>query len=128
VELPDRPVVDTNGAGDAYVAAFLTTWLDGRSYREAAAAGSIAGAWACGSPGTHTDLITAEQLMTLQLAGVSNAAPRPASAVRPSAEEPRVPEPAEPSPSDPEDHRPGHGQHNRNRTDSGKRRSRRRRG
>lgn len=65
VEIPDRPVVDTNGAGDAYVAAFLTTWLDGRSYYEAAEAGSIAGAWACGSPGTHTDLITAEQLILL---------------------------------------------------------------
>ncbi|GAB3814355.1 carbohydrate kinase family protein [Kribbella italica] len=65
VDLPGRPVVDTNGAGDAYVAAFLTTWLDGRSYYEAATAGTIAGAWACGSPGTHTDLITAEQLMLL---------------------------------------------------------------
>ncbi|ONI67409.1 zinc ABC transporter permease [Kribbella sp. ALI-6-A] len=65
VDLPGRPVVDTNGAGDAYVAAFLTTWLDGRSYYEAAVAGTVAGAWACGSPGTHTDLITAEQLMLL---------------------------------------------------------------
>jgi sugar/nucleoside kinase (ribokinase family) len=65
VDLPGRPVVDTNGAGDAYVAAFLTTWLDGRSYYEAAKAGTIAGAWACGSPGTHTDLIPAEQLMLL---------------------------------------------------------------
>ncbi len=63
VEIPGRPVVDTNGAGDAYVAAFLTTWLDGRTYYEAAEAGTIAGAWACGSLGTHTDLITAEQLM-----------------------------------------------------------------
>jgi sugar/nucleoside kinase (ribokinase family) len=66
VDIPGRPVVDTNGAGDAYVAAFLTTWLDGRSFQEAAEAGTIAGAWACGSPGTHTDLITAEQLMFLQ--------------------------------------------------------------
>jgi sugar/nucleoside kinase (ribokinase family) len=67
VHIPGRPVVDTNGAGDAYVSAFLTTWLDGRSYQEAAEAGSIAGAWACGSPGTHTDLITAEQLMLLRV-------------------------------------------------------------
>jgi sugar/nucleoside kinase (ribokinase family) len=67
IEIPDRPVVDTNGAGDAYVAAFLATWLDGRSWEEAAQAGTIAGAWACGSAGTHTDLITAEQLMTLTL-------------------------------------------------------------
>jgi sugar/nucleoside kinase (ribokinase family) len=64
-ELPDRPVVDTNGAGDAYVSAFLATWLDGASWKDAAHAGSIAGAWACGSYGTHTDLIPAETLHTL---------------------------------------------------------------
>ncbi|MFI6680211.1 carbohydrate kinase family protein [Kribbella sp. NPDC050470] len=62
VELPDRPVVDTNGAGDAYVAAFLARRLDGVGWYDAAHAGSVAGAWACGSPGTHTDLITAEDL------------------------------------------------------------------
>ncbi|TDO35830.1 sugar/nucleoside kinase (ribokinase family) [Kribbella sp. VKM Ac-2527] len=66
VQLADRPVVDSNGAGDAYVAAFLTTWLDGDSWERAAAAGSIAGAWACGSAGTHTDLITAEGLAALR--------------------------------------------------------------
>ena len=66
VQLPDRPAVDSNGAGDAYVAAFLATRLAGGSWSEAARAGSIAGAWACGSPGTHTDLITADQLHTLQ--------------------------------------------------------------
>jgi sugar/nucleoside kinase (ribokinase family) len=62
VQLLDRPVVDTNGAGDAYVAAFLARYLDGVDWYDAALAGSIAGAWACGSPGTHTDLITAENL------------------------------------------------------------------
>ncbi|MGY4771016.1 carbohydrate kinase family protein [Kribbella sp. CWNU-51] len=62
IQLPDRPVIDTNGAGDAYVAAFLARYLDGVTWYDAAVAGSIAGAWACGSPGTHTDLITAEEL------------------------------------------------------------------
>ncbi|NOL44994.1 carbohydrate kinase family protein [Kribbella sandramycini] len=62
VHLPDRPVVDTNGAGDAYVAAFLARWLDGVTWYDAAHAGAIAGAWACGSPGAHTNLITAEEL------------------------------------------------------------------
>jgi sugar/nucleoside kinase (ribokinase family) len=86
VQIPGRSVIDTNGAGDAYVAAFLTTWLDGRSYREAAAAGSIAGAWACGFRGTHEDLITAEQLMSLQLADLSDGKSRPTTGVRSSRE------------------------------------------
>ncbi|WP_329005085.1 carbohydrate kinase family protein [Kribbella sp. NBC_00709] len=62
VDLPERPVVDSNGAGDAYVAAFLAKHLDGDTWSNAAVAGSVAGAWACGSPGTHTNLITAEEL------------------------------------------------------------------
>lgn len=65
VQLPNRPVVDTNGAGDAYVSGFLARWLDGASWKDAAHAGAVAGAWACGSRGTHTDLIPAEQLHTL---------------------------------------------------------------
>jgi sugar/nucleoside kinase (ribokinase family) len=65
IELPDRPVVDSNGAGDAYVSAFLATWLDGANWQDAATAGSVAGAWACGSRGTHTDLIPAEMLHVL---------------------------------------------------------------
>jgi acarbose 7IV-phosphotransferase len=65
VQLPDRPVVDSNGAGDAYVSAFLATRLAGASWAEAARAGAIAGAWACGSPGTHTDLITMPDLRRL---------------------------------------------------------------
>ncbi len=65
VTLSDRPVVDTNGAGDAYVAGFLATRLAGGTWAAAARAGAIAGAWACGSAGTHTDLITADTLATL---------------------------------------------------------------
>ncbi|WP_049797244.1 PfkB family carbohydrate kinase [Kribbella flavida] len=63
--LPERPVVDSNGAGDAYVAAFLTYWLEGSPLPEAAAAATIAGTWACGSPGTHTDQITRARLTEL---------------------------------------------------------------
>ena len=62
VALPDRPVLDSNGAGDAYVAGFLRTVLAGGSWERAAAAGSVAGAYACGSAGTHTGLIDAAGL------------------------------------------------------------------
>ncbi len=62
VQIEGRPVVDTNGAGDSYVAAFLHTWLRGGDARAAAKAGAVAGAWACGTAGTHTSFIDAEEL------------------------------------------------------------------
>lgn len=73
VRLPDRPVVDSNGAGDAYACSFLHTFLaDGSSlptgerglasWLECARAGAVGGAYACGTPGTHTSLITAKEL------------------------------------------------------------------
>lgn len=65
VSVPDRPVVDTNGAGDSFVAAFLCHYLDHSDLIEAARAGAIGGAWACGTPGTHTSFINAEQLANL---------------------------------------------------------------
>jgi sugar/nucleoside kinase (ribokinase family) len=67
--IPNRPVIDSNGAGDSYVAAFLTSVLSGASPDAAATAGSIAGAFACGSAGTHTSFIDAvglAQLLTAQ--------------------------------------------------------------
>jgi sugar/nucleoside kinase (ribokinase family) len=59
---PDRPVVDSNGAGDAYSTAFMSRYLAGRPIEECALAGAVSGAYACGAPGTHEDLISGAAL------------------------------------------------------------------
>ncbi len=48
--VPPAPVVDTNGAGDAYVCGFLHGRLAGRSVLECARLGAVAGAYACTAP------------------------------------------------------------------------------
>ena len=59
VDIDGRPAIDSNGAGDAYVSAFLYSWLAGGDARAAARSGTVAGAWACGTAGTHSSLIDA---------------------------------------------------------------------
>ena len=59
---PGAPVVDSNGAGDAFVTGFLSTWLAGRPVEECMLAGSAAGAYTCTTAGTHTGLIDADGL------------------------------------------------------------------
>jgi len=59
---PQRPVVDSNGAGDAFSTAFMSRWLRGRPIEECVRAGAVSGAFACGAPGTHEELITEAQL------------------------------------------------------------------
>ncbi|MET7762989.1 carbohydrate kinase family protein [Streptomyces sp. NPDC005393] len=54
---PERPVVDSNGAGDAFVTAFLHALSEERPVAECVLAGSVSGAFACGSAGTHTEFI-----------------------------------------------------------------------
>ncbi|MBB5873244.1 sugar/nucleoside kinase (ribokinase family) [Allocatelliglobosispora scoriae] len=44
------PAVDSNGAGDAFVAGFLFGWLGGASAMASARYGAVAGAHACGVP------------------------------------------------------------------------------
>ncbi|MFG2041318.1 carbohydrate kinase family protein [Dactylosporangium sp. NPDC048998] len=59
---PERPVVDSNGAGDAFSTAFMSRWFAGRPVEECALAGAVSGAFACGAHGTHEELISAERL------------------------------------------------------------------
>lgn len=57
VATPPGPVVDSNGAGDSFVAAFLWARLGGAGWRSAMEAGAIAGAFACTQHGTHEHFI-----------------------------------------------------------------------
>ena len=57
-----RPVVDSNGAGDSFVAAFLAAWLRGAPLELAMRHGAIGGAFACGWHGTHERFIGPDEL------------------------------------------------------------------
>ena len=59
------PVVDSNGAGDSFVAAFLHAWLGEKSLDEAMRRGAIAGAYACAQHGTHERFISRDELHDL---------------------------------------------------------------
>lgn len=60
---PPAPVVDTNGAGDAFASGFLLGWLNGEDPRRCALYGAIAGAHACTVPSTSADAVTRVQLL-----------------------------------------------------------------
>ncbi|MEW1865474.1 carbohydrate kinase family protein [Streptomyces sp. NPDC088194] len=72
---PERPVVDSNGAGDAYVTAFLHTLFDGGDLDQCALAGSVSGAFACGQHGTHEAQIGADELAASCLRARASGAP-----------------------------------------------------
>ncbi|MFE5486180.1 carbohydrate kinase family protein [Streptomyces sp. NPDC056527] len=59
---PPTPVVDSNGAGDAFVSGFLYGRLAGRDVLECARLGAVSGAYACTAPGS-TALITEGALL-----------------------------------------------------------------
>ncbi|MFI2780415.1 adenosine kinase [Streptomyces sp. ALB3] len=60
---PPAPVVDSNGAGDAYASGFLLGRLTGEHPRRCALYGAVAGAHACTVPATRTDAIGREELL-----------------------------------------------------------------
>lgn len=64
--VPPAPVVDSNGAGDAYVSGFLHGRLAGRDLEACAALGAVAGAYACTGEG-DAGLIGLEQLMAAKI-------------------------------------------------------------
>ncbi|TRV80698.1 carbohydrate kinase family protein [Streptomyces sp. 130] len=59
---PPAPVVDSNGAGDAFVTGFLYGRLEGREPSECARLGAVAGAFACTAPGSTAMIGRAELL------------------------------------------------------------------
>lgn len=61
---PPTPVVDSNGAGDAFASAFLYGWLNRESPQHCALYGAVAGAHACTVPSTETKPITRAELLT----------------------------------------------------------------
>ena len=60
---PSAPVVDSNGAGDAFVSGFLFGWLAGEPPLRCAQYGAVAGAFACTVPSTGTDCISRDELL-----------------------------------------------------------------
>ncbi|MEU6818523.1 PfkB family carbohydrate kinase [Streptomyces sp. NPDC046860] len=60
---PPAPVVDSNGAGDAFAAAFLYGRLTGADPGRCARYGAVAGAYACTVPATRTDAIGRDGLL-----------------------------------------------------------------
>ncbi|NEA99437.1 PfkB family carbohydrate kinase [Streptomyces sp. SID13726] len=68
---PPAPVIDSNGAGDAFAAAFLFGHLSGEPPRRCALYGALAGAHACTVPSTRTDAITRDTLLARATRGPS---------------------------------------------------------
>ncbi|MHC5705138.1 carbohydrate kinase family protein [Streptomyces tirandamycinicus] len=64
--VPPAPVVDSNGAGDAYVSGFLYGRLAGRRVEDCARLGAVAGAYACTGHGSSA-LIGPEALASAQV-------------------------------------------------------------
>ncbi|MFJ4690247.1 PfkB family carbohydrate kinase [Streptomyces sp. NPDC088766] len=68
---PPAPVVDSNGAGDAFAAAFLYGRLTGEPPHRCARYGAVAGAYACTVPSTEAAAIGRDEL----LAGAAQGSP-----------------------------------------------------
>lgn len=63
--VPTRPVVSTNGAGDALLAAFVRAYFGGSDAREALRLGCTFASWKCGEPGGAAGHLTWAELSAL---------------------------------------------------------------
>ncbi|MFG2117097.1 adenosine kinase [Streptomyces sp. NPDC048718] len=71
---PPAPVVDSNGAGDAFAAGFLYAWMVGEPVDRCARYGAVAGAYACTVPATRADAIGRDALLAGAGAGAQGRA------------------------------------------------------
>ncbi|MFB6435305.1 carbohydrate kinase family protein [Streptomyces sp. NPDC056411] len=95
--VPPGPVVDSNGAGDAFTCGFLYGRLAGRPLEDCARLGAVAGAYACTAPGTHTALVSPDDLRgVLDGPAPVISAPAAAPAAVPAVDGPALPEPQAP--------------------------------
>ncbi|MFD4763570.1 adenosine kinase [Streptomyces sp. NPDC058439] len=60
---PPAPVVDSNGAGDAFASGFLFGWLGGEPPQRCALFGAVAGAHACTVPSGRADFLSRDELL-----------------------------------------------------------------
>jgi sugar/nucleoside kinase (ribokinase family) len=72
---PPAPVVDTNGAGDAFAAGFLLGWLANEPTVRCGLYGAVAGAHACTVPSTRAEAIGRDELLA-RVAELESAAAR----------------------------------------------------
>jgi sugar/nucleoside kinase (ribokinase family) len=61
---PPAPVVDSNGAGDAFAAGYLYGWLRGEPAERCGRFGAVAGAYACTVPATDARTVDAAALLS----------------------------------------------------------------